>query len=228
MRRLWISVVLCVLVLAGACGGGGGDGDGDKAGGDDDKLARAAVFVASDLPAGFAESREEEEAEDEEDPFDKCVGREGKELEEATTAEADSPDFEKGDTTIAGSASVVMKTDGDARKAMRLLGSEKLKTCFNDAFAEGVREGAAEEGGELPEFTTSVGELSFPAVGDEVVSYRGTVSFTVEGQEIQFPADFIFSRKGRTIGFYFFGNLGEPFPIDQEKAAITKALSRVD
>lgn len=227
MRRLRTLALLStvLVVLAGACGDGGDGG----AGADDDALARAAVLTAADLPPGFAESSEEDPAaEEEDDAFDKCLGNEGKELEEATTAEADSPEFEKGDTTIAGSSSVVLESDDDAREAMRLLGSEKLKTCFNEAFAEGVREGAAEEGGELPEFRTSVGELSFPAVGDEVVSYRGTLEFTVEGQNVQFPADFVFARKGRTIGFYFFGNLGEPFPIDQEKAAITKALSRVD
>lgn len=240
MRRRVAPVLFTACLLLGACAGGDDEttsatgattttvAAADPAASDED-LAEAAVLVVSDLPAGFAESPDDEgpDGDDEDDPFDKCLGSAGDELEAATTAEADSPQFEKGDTTLAGSSAVVFKTEADARGTIQLLASAKGRTCFNEAIAQGFEEGFEEEGAAAPDLETSVGALSFPRVGDEVVSYRARIDFTVEGQELSFPFDLVFVRKGRTIGFYFFGNLGAPFPVKDEQAAVTKALARL-
>jgi len=36
----------------------------------------------------------------------------------------------------------------------------------------------------------------------------------------------VFVRSDRSIGFYVFGNLGEPFPTGDAQAAIESALAR--
>lgn len=243
--RLRIVFLAAALVVTGC---GGDDDDGTAAttttaaeGGDttttaegsseDQALADAAVLVIDDLPPGFTEGPDDDEEDasgEGDDPFEECVGEEGGAIDEGMTAEAESPDFEKGDELLAGSISFVLEDDDLARDMIELFASERLKDCFNDAFAEGVREGAAEEGGELPEFTTSVEDLSFADIGDEVASYRATLAFDVQGQGFTFPVDFVFVRKGRTVGMYFFGSIGgEGFDVEQEAAIIEKALARV-
>lgn len=205
------------------------EGGGESS--DDQRLADAAVLVLSDLPPGFTETPKEDEGGagegEEDDPFEQCVGEEAGEIDAGTTAEAESSDFEKGDELLAGSIAFVLESEELAQDMMELFASDQLKECFNQAFAEGVREGAAEEGGELPEFTTKVQNRSFAKIGDETAGYRATLSFAVQGQELSFPVDFVFARKGRTVGMYFFGAIGGQFSVEQQAAIIGKALARV-
>lgn len=235
---------MCLLLAAvlglAACGGGDGD-DGDEAGGEqttttdagadsgdeagsDQELADSLVLVASDLPAGFAETTDDFEDDAEDDPLGRCLG-DGAEVLEDNSAKAESRDFED-ETGLATSGAAVFRSEDDARQAIEVVRSADLRQCLRDAFVEGVEESAAEEGGEPPDVQVDVGELSFPDVGDEVVAFRAALSFTVAGQEIDFPFDVVFVRSDRSIGFYVFGNLGEPFPTEDAQAAIESALAR--
>lgn len=196
-------------------------------------MADAVLLVAGDLPAGFVaapdteESPSAEEIAKEEEAFDKCVGDQGEQLDEATTAEAEAPDFERGDA-LASSLSMVVKTEDDAREGIRVSGSDQVKECFRQTLSDTFRDGIAKElgpGEPVPQSQVSMETLNFPAVADEVTAFR--LNLTVPSLDLTFPSDFVSVRKVRTLGFYFFSNFGTPFPLSDQQAAIGKAMGRL-
>lgn len=212
-----------------ACGGGGDDDDDgaatDRTGSAaDEELADALLLVAADLPGEFEEQAADDPGDDEDDPFDRCLGEDAGKLDE-TTAEADSPDFET-DESLASSSAAVFASDADAREALDVLRSDDLTECFQDAITEGIRGEASADGDELPDLAVALSDLDFADVGDELVSFRAAISFAVQGQEIEFPFDLIFVRVGRGIGLYAFAGFGAPFPADDAEAAVEAAVGR--
>ncbi len=237
-------LVALLLLMATGCGGGERPPSGGRpeAGAspspsfdpaEEQKMADAVLLLAGDLPAGFVqapdtdESPSAEESPTEEEAFDKCVGDQGEQLDEATTAEAEAPDFERGDA-LASSLSMVVKTEADAREGVRVFGSDQIKECLRQTLSDTFRDGIAEElgpGEPVPQSQVSVETLTFPAVADEVTAFR--LNLTVPSLDLTFPSDFVLVRKGRTLGFYFFTNSGTPFPLSDQQAAIGKAMGRL-
>ncbi len=235
-RRLLILLLPAVLAL-GACGddGGGGGGSSDatttteaSAGAaDDTKLAEAVVLKLDDFPSGWTEDEATpEDPTGEDDPIDKCFGGEGKELDENTSAEADSPDFSRGETTSVSSFSAVMKAEKDAESAMDLMRSQTLKDCFNQALEEELKSTAGEnEGFTLGEVTLK--NASFAKVGEETSALQFVIPISAPGVEVSFYADVVFFRQDRVIGGLFLGNLDSPFDSAQGEGLAKKMVARM-
>src|SRR5687768_6770346 len=105
-RALVLAVLAALFLLGTACGSdddtpsASNSATADSA--DDEALAKRAVLTAADLPAGYEADTEESEddttstteGEDENDPLDECLGEGGDDLDDAISAEAESPTFQ--------------------------------------------------------------------------------------------------------------------------------------
>jgi hypothetical protein len=237
-RRLVLLLLPALLVL-GACGsddsGGGAGatttsaatddaGAGEK---DDQALADDVVLKLADFPSGWTEDEATPEDEDSaNDPIDKCFGGEGKTLDENTSAEADSPDFSRGETTTVSSFSAVMKEEKDAEAAMDILASAKLKDCFNQALEEEIKASAGEdEGFTLGDVTLK--NASFAKVGEETTALQFVIPISAPGVEVSFYADLVFFRQDRVIGGLFLGNVNTPLASAEGEALAKKMVTRM-
>ena len=195
---------------------------------DDQDLADRVVLTLDDFPSGWTAGEEdpdeetdsEDEEDDEDDPLEQCLGSDqADELEDATTGEGESPEFSRGETTQAGSFSVVLEGATPAKKGFDILASSKFQGCLEDEMKAQLEDtndpdAPAEEQVSFGEITTK--RASFARVGDQTAAFQIVMPFAAGGQELTFYADFAFFREGRVIGGLFFLNLGEPLDSDTE------------
>ena len=223
MARRLVLLLLPALLVFGACG----DDGGGSSSGDDQTVADDVVLKLADFPSGWTEDEAKPEEEDSaNDPIDKCFGGEGKTLDENTSAEADSPDFSRGETTTVSSFSAVMKEEKDAEAAMDILASAKLKDCFNQALEEEIKASSGEdEGFTLGEVTLK--NASFAKVGDETTALQFVIPISAPGVEVSFYADLVFFRQGRVIGGLFLGNVTTPLASAEGEALAKKMVTRM-
>jgi hypothetical protein len=234
--RRWLPL-LTVFLLAGAglaaCGGGsdddasseGSDTTASKA--DDQKRADGIVLTLADFPSGWTqdESDDDESDDEEENPLDACMGEEAAELESAQTAEADSPDFSRGESTTAGSFSSVLETEADAEKGMRLLRSDRMKECLDQAFTDELGKQTGLEDVEIGDVT--VEQASFPNVAEETAALQFVIPITVEAESVNFYADFVFFRQDRVLAGMFMTDVGEPFSSSEAEALARTMAARM-
>ncbi len=185
------------------------------------------MLKLTDFPSGWTEDEATPEEESSaNDPIDKCFGGEGKTLDENTSAEADSPDFSRGETTTVSSFSAVLKAEKDAEEAMDLLASDTLKDCFNQALADELKATAGEdEGFTLGDVTLK--DASFTKVGEETNALQFVIPISAPGVEVSFYAGLVFFRQDRVIGGLFLGNLESPFPSSEGEALAKKMAARM-
>jgi hypothetical protein len=236
LRRRWIPL-LTVLLLAVAgvtsCGGDDDSGSGDDqdesstkaADANDQELADRIVLKLSDFPSGWTEDDSTDEDDDDEDPLADCLGEESDELTDAETAEAESPDFSRGEATTASSLVSLLKTEPDAERGMELIRSEKLKQCLNEAMDKELRTQTGEEGVEIGE--VSLKNSSFPNVADETAALQMQVPITVQGSTVSFYADIVFFREGRIVAGLMVADVGQPFPSAEAEALARKLAGRM-
>jgi hypothetical protein len=214
-------LLVCALVLAGCGGGDDGDGAGDatttvadgegQESGDDDALAEEAVLQLSDFPPGWTEGEApDEDDSDEDDTFDACpeLQAESEEIEEFETAEAESPQFSRGETTFVDSTVTVWEDEDAAERAFALFERDDVTDCL----ALAAKEGIEEEAGEALEVGQPVArESSAPDAGDEAIAFQITLPVTAEGTELVFYLDLLAVRGGRAGALLSLVNLGQPF-----------------
>jgi hypothetical protein len=231
-----VILLLPALLAFGACGDDSKESssgatttaaDEASSGEDDQKIADAVVLKLADFPSGWTEDEATPEEEDSaNDPIDKCFGGKGKTLDENTTAEADSPDFSRGETTSVSSFSAVMKSEKDAEETMDILASDTLKDCFNQALADELKATAGEdEGFSLGDVTTK--SASFTKVGEETTALQFLIPISAPGVEVSFYADLVFFRQDRVIGGLFLGNLESPLASSEGEALARKMVTRM-
>jgi hypothetical protein len=215
-----VVLLLPLLLAAGACGDDSGDSASDTTtttaaaksseASDDEQLAADVVLRLADLPSGYTEDEATPDEQDEGDPVDQCLGDEAAELDAATTAEADSPDFSRGETTTVGSDAAVLKEERDAEQAMDLISSDTFKQCLDAAVVEELKSGTGEEGVTFGD--VSLEDASFANVADETKALQFSVAIQAEGQEFPFYVDIVVFRAGRVVASLTLANLGEPYP----------------
>jgi hypothetical protein len=217
-----VFLLLPALLALGACGGGGSGANAA----DDKKLADAAVLKLADFPSGWTEGPPPDDTDEADDPFTKCLGSEAKQLDANTSGEAESAEFSRGEGTTANSFVAVLKSEDNAKSAIDIMRSQKLKDCFNDSVGEEIEASAgAEEGVTIGDI--SLKESSFAKVGDEATALQLSVPISAEAIEITFYADVVFFREGRSIGGLFLGNLESPFPSAEAESLAKKMQARL-
>ncbi|MEW6472760.1 MAG: hypothetical protein AB1679_10850 [Actinomycetota bacterium] len=182
------------------------------------ELARRALLVQSDVPAGFTVTSpappEGSMAAD--SPFERCVGPDAAALTKAVGARARSATFAKADTGSVSSSVVVFDQPATAEKVFGQMTTPAARSCFegliNARLARNPRLSQDVKG--------SLGPAPSPAVGEAALGYRFEVRLPAEDVDatarpddppIRFVADFVLIRKGRTLVLAEFDNLRQPW-----------------
>lgn len=155
--------------------------------------------MLSDLPEGRRASPAEEDDEEGEAEFRRCVGLDGSDL--TITGEAESDEFAMSETARVQSQTTVM-TEGDGADPMAKLvdamASGTAEDCFSDLIAKAVAEG--ESADKVPIGEVDVGELSFtPPDVEEAHAWQLAIPIEVEDASPTLYLDVVAMREGDTF-----------------------------
>ena len=242
-RALTSLCVVSALFLAG-CGSGDDDGDAGgttapPSGGvtttatgaattttpakDPAKAAKAAaaVFQASDFPAGFA-PQPEDEGLGLDAIWSDLTGCMGVDTAADRAGTATSATFLRGLATQARST-VEYTTPSSSAAVATALAGPKFQQCATDAFAADVKRSAPEGGVPGP---VEIAPLDVPTPGPKISAYR--VNVTINLQELQVPLfqDFLVVFDGEALVRMLFLNPGSAFPPELQKTLVDKVVAR--
>jgi hypothetical protein len=179
----------------------------------DQERAEQMILQLSDFPTGWRATPSDD---DEEGPD--CFEFDVEGL--VVTGRAESPDFEQGSTTTASSAGGVYESLEDAEKAYSQLADPALTTCITDYLE-------AQSDDEATVKDASVGELSFPAIGDASDARQIVVKIESEGLQVSAYVDLIVIQRERAVAALFFLNVLSPFDPEQEAELAKKVAARM-
>ena len=181
-------------------------------------LARRALLVQTDVPAGFtvASPAPGDTAAPTDSPFERCAGSTATSLTKAIGARARSATFARPDVGSVSTSVVVYDQPATAEKVLGQLTGTAARTCFeeliNDRLARNPRLSQDVAG--------SLGPAAAPSVGDAALAYRFEVRLPAEDVDVnaapddppvRFVADFVLIRKGRSLVLAEFDNLRQPW-----------------
>jgi hypothetical protein len=173
-----VAAAAAVLVAMPACGGNGG-GDDTAPGSAIDPAAQtraeSTLLKLADFPNGWRASAPEDQGGQEK--FNKCLGVDLSGL--TKIGDADSQDFEKGDSTQASSSATIYKSDQQAQDAISEAAAGMSGTaaegCFQDVVEKAAR---GEKGFKLGD--VDIGELKFtPPDVDEAKAWQIVIPLEV-------------------------------------------------
>ncbi len=231
MSGRFVAVAGITLVLAVAlvgCGGGGDDSAGetqtdtgsaatviDEA---DQAQAEGIVLGLDDFPTGWRA----EMPEDDDEGIEDCTTFDFSDM--TLTGRAESDEFTSGSVSTVSSLAVVFENDADT--AFDQLASEATANCLRDFIEERVKEDPAPEGVTFGEI--SVGEISFPTLGEASRAYEVVIEVKAEGLSPNVFADLIFINKGRSVALLYFVDAFSPFDNDMKVELSEKVAARMD
>lgn len=189
---------------------------------EDQAFAKSVVFQPADFPSGW---REETEDNGDEDIFEAC----GISLSDFTvTGRADSPDFARGEATLATSFAAVFQPEAEAEQAFALVSGDEATACFQ-RYLEA--QGPSAEGVSVKD--VSVGTLSFPSIGDESAATRIVLTLEAEPDfggdpvEIATYTDLIWIRQANAVAGLVFFDVRTPFPDFEKEQLATDVAERM-
>jgi len=218
-----VAAVLSISAL-GACGGGGGSKTAPKASpGGDKALAERIVLQKGDFPAGWSSQPHAA------DPSQtagvrqlrQCLGV--GDITTSTSADANSDDFSKGQTTNARSEARIAQTDGQASADLAGFQTGNATGCLQKALEPVLKE-------RLPSGFTpanlTVQQLVFPALKDGTAAYQASFTIPLAGTNVPVYVDFIVFRAGRAEVTLETTNAGSPFDAKLEQDLAKKMADR--
>jgi hypothetical protein len=219
IRRL-LGAALALAVFS-SCGGGGNEAQGPEtvtvvttqgatteAGATEPSLSedQAEALAASmnlrltDFPAGWRATPSEES--------EGCAGIQKLTERYDVLAHVDSKDFAKGDNTEASSSAGLFNDEATARDALNYLESaaqsEELRDCLNDFFREQAE-------GDVTFGDVSVGQLSFPRLGDRSSAWEIVVPVKTQGLSVTAYIDFVYIVEENALARVAFSDVLSPF-----------------
>jgi hypothetical protein len=236
-RTIVMVVTAAFALSAGACGGGSnaepqaattsvvtsasGDEGSDAStqeqiNAEDQAVAESVVFQPEDFPTGW---REQPEASgDEEDIFEAC----GISLSDFTvTGRAESPDFARGDTTLATSFAAVFQPEAEAEEVFALVSGDEATACFQRYFEA---QGTSQQGVSVKD--VSIGPLSFASIGDESAATQIVLTLEAESDgggdpvEVATYTDLVWIRQANVVSGLVFFDVSTPVPdFEKERLA---------
>jgi hypothetical protein len=226
--RIHAAGILTIVLLASsllACGGDDGQRaterdvppDGSSTPTDsatvvrsEDELAETLLLDVNDFPLGWSETAESESDDEEDGP---CDDELESEIEGGdSSGSARSGDFSEGNVASVTQWLATFDSAGDARTRLSLV--EEFGRCLVDAFNDG--EADTSEAGYSD---ASLGEVSFPALGDSSVVFRIQVTGRVLGEsgpfsEVEVYADLIAVQTERVAFVMLASDVLSPFDPD--------------
>ena len=197
-------------------------------------LARRALLVQADVPAGFtvASPAPGDSAAPTDSPFERCAGSTATSLTKAIGARARSATFARPDIGSVSSLAVVFDQPATAQTVFGLMTTTSARSCFesliNSRLARNPRLSQDVKG--------SLGPAPSPTVGEGAMGYRFDVRLPAEDVDpkassddppVRYVADFLLVRKGRTLVLAEFDNLRQPWADTALQGVATALVAHV-
>jgi hypothetical protein len=214
VKRLGVSLAALALGVA-ACGGGSDEGSQEAKTVIQEaaqERAGAIVLTLADFPSGWRAEADSDEEEPE------CVGFDFSDL--TVNGRGESPNFLRGEATLASSIAAVFATEEQAKAAFGRLANQKLADCFTDFIRE-----QSDENVRVLDATS--GELSFPSMGDRSAAYQIALELETEGFTPSAFVDLIFIQDERAVAVLFFLDVLTPFPDEEKETLARKVADRM-
>ena len=219
------SALLAIAFLGVGCGGGDEGGERTQSdttaaetviNDDDQALAEAIVLGLDDFPTGWrAEAPEENEG-----SIEDCGTFDFSDM--TVTGRAESDEFASGNVSTVSSLALVFEED--AGSAFQQVASDDTAECLRDFIERRVKE-------DPPEGVTfgeiSVGEISFPMVGEQSRAYEVVIEAEADGLSPNVYADLVFINVGRSLALLYFIDALTPFDNDMKVELSKKVASRM-
>lgn len=190
----------------------------------DQALAQRLALSLSDFPPGWTSKPHEDKKNAKADEeLNACLKLPGTKLI-PDAANADSPDFTSSSDQRVSNAVAVTKSRADVTKALDVLASADIGTCFSRYLDTVLKESATSD---AKIGKASVSPESFDSLGDRTVALRATVPVTTKGLNVNVYADIVVVQKGRVAILLTAEDTFTPFPTDMSATLIGKVLARM-
>ena len=239
-RHLAGGFVALTLLLSG-CGGGGGNDD-QRAGQEtkrkpdpaaDKARADRINLTLADLGPGWSVDTSPDDGGESDETFDRAfdqaLAAKGLALSEAKTADADSPDFVKGEDRGASSSVSIYEDESPAASDFSVTASEDFIAVLSDVFNKAFQDEFAKDP-ELRGVTVSplrFTKVPFPILGQEAFALKGQTTVRAKGQRVGLYFHVVAVRQDRAVALIFAFNTPREFPTAELQAIATKMAQRM-
>jgi hypothetical protein len=193
------------------------------------------VLRINDFPTGWSTSPDDSDNSDSKKqdaelahclnvPLGEISGPAGKD-----EAEVDTPDFNAPGGNPSTSEDVSISTTHEETQEMNVLSQSSasgcLSTYLNELLKMELSSDKSTKGVTVGHLT--VGNVSFPTLGDQTVAFRASVPISGEGISISVYVDPIFMRLGNASVAMFYVSEGSPFDPAMEVSTARKAMKKL-
>jgi len=225
VRRSVLAGVIAGLALLGACGGGGGGGGSKSAAPATDKVAATKIVLKqTDFPSGWTSQAHAQGPNQAATvrQLGECLGVGDPAAH--TTADVNSPDFNKSQGTTAASEARMVQTDAQASADLAGFQGPKATDCLKQAL-ESISKERLPSGLTPSELT--VQQMQFPTLKDGTAAHQASFTIPLAGTNVPVYVDFIVFTSGRAEVTLATTNLGSPFDPKLEQDLAKKMADRV-
>lgn len=199
----------------------------------DQAAAEAGLLVLSDFPVGWSEWPNEDvdvssdlaaaRAQQAE-----CVGGDGEELLYVAGARAETGEFRSSNQEFVSQA-VSITEEAMAVDFMADFGAEGVESCLAEANQQifEVTYAEADSGVDFAVGEVTVGAPNLAPAGDDLIAYRVTIPFEVEGLAVDLFVDIAAVRVGGAISGLSFQSAFSPFPAEQATELVNLVVERL-
>ena len=214
LTRTLALAAAALLLLGPACGGSDTPTEAE-----DEAAAARMVLTSADLP-GF-ELEPEDDEDDEESPFDKCVDNPLFTSEDQPRG-ADGGDYTQDDGNVrVQSGALLTVKESEAREAFADLERALSSQCLRDGLKAGL-EDDADPGLQVGDVTTS--PLPALDLDGQSAGSRLTIPLEADGESVSLFVDMTVLRDGRVVAGVFLLQIGSPFP-DAERIRLATLVA---
>lgn len=190
----------------------------------DKAKAQAINLTAADLPADWTSTPASTDNSDQTDKeLYTCAGL--SDPKTSTTADEKSPDFAKGQFTMASSEAQFAKSKDIAKKDLDVLKSDKFSGCLKTAFDNAMKKQASGAGGTVGE--SKVESIPAPSGTAGAAAFRMTVPISAQGFSLTFYIDFTLLLQGRAEVTLVCFNANAPFDSALKDTLTGKLIKRM-
>jgi len=201
MRRFYIAGIVAVLALVSLQLSAHASTNARDA-----AIVKAGLLTVNDLPPGWAESPSSSSGDTNLSGYGKaCNALQRKEdaAKKLRTAYGRSPDFKQGSADQISNTVSVYRSTASTKVALAVMTNPALPSCFQKSFQDGISQQATNGA----TFTTAMGRLSVPKLGDDTVGYEIAITANVNGSTFHHYIDLELVQVGRTgLSFSFQGD----------------------
>ena len=191
----------------------------------DAAIVKAGLLTIDDFPPGWAQSPPSSSGDTNLNGYGKTCAALQKKVDAAKrlrTAHGSSPDFKQGSTQQISNVAGTYRTIAGAKAALAALRNPSVNTCLQKSLTSQL-DSKAQSG---VKYTSSIGRLSVPKVGDDTLGYEIAVTANQSGLTLHLYIDLQLVRVGRAGMTFTFQGEGSS-PMLDNQALVQTVVGRV-